>query len=45
MRRSNPWIREDLCFYVFTRVGLYESNITVNVLVFEVSSDCYENWK
>jgi hypothetical protein len=33
-----------VCLYIY-EVGLFESNAAVNVLVFEVSSDCFENWK
>jgi len=34
-----------VCLYANYEVGLFESNVAVNVLVFEISSDCFENWK
>jgi len=54
VRRSNPWVYA-LCpwiwdssvlvyVYISYEVGLFESNVAV-VLMLEVSSDGFENWK
>jgi hypothetical protein len=42
---SMHMIQSYACVLACYEVGLFESNGTVNVLVFEVSSDFCENWK